>query len=125
MPIFTTRAHVFQIDPVTKKTWKPSSTQAVPVSYYHDSAKNSYRIISVDGTKALINTLLLPTMRFTKTSLKFGQWTDAKANTVYGLGFGSENDLAKVNVRLVLSVLYDAMMFTSYDCSLKDRNERR
>ena len=35
-------------------------------------------------------------MTFTKTSQKFGQWADTKANTVYGLGFSSEDDLLKV-----------------------------
>ncbi|CAI5792828.1 homolog 2 isoform X1 [Podarcis lilfordi] len=50
-PIFTTRAHVFQIDHTTKKNWVPASKQAVTVSYFYDSTRNSYRIISVDGTK--------------------------------------------------------------------------
>lgn len=35
-------------------------------------------------------------MMFTKTSQKFGQWADSRANTVYGLGFGSEGELNKV-----------------------------
>ena len=35
-------------------------------------------------------------MTFTKTSQKFGQWSDPRANTVYGLGFNTEADLAKV-----------------------------
>lgn len=35
-------------------------------------------------------------MTFTKTSQKFGQWADSRANTVYGLGFSSESNLAKV-----------------------------
>ncbi|KAM3874062.1 homer protein homolog 1 [Diretmus argenteus] len=34
-------------------------------------------------------------MTFTKTSQKFGQWADSRANTVYGLGFSSESHLAK------------------------------
>jgi WH1 domain len=50
-PIFTTKAHVFQIDPETKKKWLPVSTQAVSVSFYHDTARNSYRIISFDSTE--------------------------------------------------------------------------
>ena len=50
-PIFTTKAHVFQIDPSTKKKWLPASTQAVNVSYYYDSTRNSHRIISVEGSK--------------------------------------------------------------------------
>ncbi len=35
-------------------------------------------------------------MTFTKTSQKFGQWADSRANTVYGLGFSTEHHLAKV-----------------------------
>jgi len=50
-PIFTTRVHVFQIDPDTKKKWLPVSSQPVPVSFYHDTARSSYRIISLDGSK--------------------------------------------------------------------------
>ncbi|XP_015198440.2 homer protein homolog 2 [Lepisosteus oculatus] len=94
-PIFTTRAHVFQIDPTTKKNWVPASKQAVTVSYFYDSTRNSYRIISVDGTKVIINSTITPNMTFTKTSQKFGQWADSRANTVFGLGFASEQQLAK------------------------------
>lgn len=94
-PIYTTRAHVFQIDPSTKKNWVPASKQAVTVSYFYDSTRNSYRIISVDGTKVIINSTITPNMTFTKTSQKFGQWADSRANTVFGLGFASEQQLAK------------------------------
>ncbi|XP_049573806.1 homer protein homolog 2 isoform X3 [Syngnathus scovelli] len=94
-PIYTTRAHVFQIDPSTKKNWVPASKQAVTVSYFYDSTRNSYRIISVDGTKVIINSTITPNMMFTKTSQKFGQWADSRANTVFGLGFSSEQQLAK------------------------------
>ncbi|XP_037835731.1 homer protein homolog 2 isoform X2 [Kryptolebias marmoratus] len=94
-PIYTTRAHVFQIDPTTKKNWVPASKQAVTVSYFYDSSRNSYRIISVDGTKVIINSTITPNMTFTKTSQKFGQWADSRANTVFGLGFGSEQQLSK------------------------------
>lgn len=34
-------------------------------------------------------------MSFTQTSQKFGQWSDVRANTVYGLGFASEAELTK------------------------------
>eukprot|EP00095_Tigriopus_kingsejongensis_P007432 maker-scaffold443_size169656-snap-gene-0.11 protein:Tk07432 transcript:maker-scaffold443_size169656-snap-gene-0.11-mRNA-1 annotation:"homer protein 1" len=54
-----------------------------------------YRIISVEGTKAVINSTITPNMTFTKTSQKFGQWSDVRANTVYGLGFSSESELNK------------------------------
>ncbi|XP_060917287.1 homer protein homolog 1 isoform X1 [Labrus mixtus] len=94
-PIFSTRAHVFQIDPSTKKNWVPTSKHAVTVSYFFDSTRNVYRIISLDGSKAIINSTITPNMTFTKTSQKFGQWADSRANTVYGLGFPSESHLAK------------------------------
>ncbi|XP_022333176.2 uncharacterized protein LOC111130409 isoform X3 [Crassostrea virginica] len=94
-PIFTTKAHVFQIDPDTKKNWIPASKSAVSVSYYYDTTRNTYRIISVDGSKAIVNSTITPGMTFTKTSQKFGQWSDPRANTVYGLGFSSEQDLQK------------------------------
>lgn len=50
-PIYSTRAHVFQIDPNTKKNWMPTSKHAVTVSYFYDSTRNVYRIISLDGSK--------------------------------------------------------------------------
>ena len=44
----------------------------------------------MEGTKAVINSTITPNMTFTKTSQKFGQWSDVRANTVYGLGFSSD-----------------------------------
>ncbi|XP_014858396.1 PREDICTED: homer protein homolog 3-like isoform X1 [Poecilia mexicana] len=92
-PIFSTRAHVFQIDPTTKRNWIPASKHAVTVSFFYDANRNAYRIISVGGTKAIINCTVTPSMTFTKTSQKFGQWADSRANTVYGLGFATEQQL--------------------------------
>lgn len=94
-PIFTCKAHVFHIDPKTKRSWIPASTLAVNVSFFYDSSRSLYRIISVEGTKAVINSTITPSMTFTKTSQKFGQWSDIRANTVYGLGFSSEAELNK------------------------------
>lgn len=95
-PIFTCKAHVFHIDPKTKRSWMPASSTAVSVSFFYDSSRSLYRIISVEGQKAVINSTVTPNMTFTKTSQKFGQWSDTRANTVYGLGFSSENELQKV-----------------------------
>ncbi|KAL1281092.1 hypothetical protein QQF64_015692 [Cirrhinus molitorella] len=92
-PIFSTRAHVFQIDPATKRNWIPASKHAVTVSFFYDGNRHAYRIISVGGTKAIINSTISPNMTFTKTSQKFGQWADSRANTVYGLGFATEQQL--------------------------------
>lgn len=47
--------------------------------------------------QAIINSTITPNMTFTKTSHKFGQWADSRANTVYGLGFSSEAHLSKVS----------------------------
>ncbi|XP_066582713.1 homer protein homolog 2 [Prorops nasuta] len=94
-PIFTCKAHVFHIDPKTKRSWVSASTAAVSVSFFYDSTRSLYRIISVEGTKAVINSTITPNMTFTKTSQKFGQWSDVRANTVYGLGFSSEVELGK------------------------------
>ncbi|XP_039267332.1 homer protein homolog 2-like [Styela clava] len=95
VPIYTTKAHVFMIDPVTKKSWVPASKNAIPVNFFFDSARNTYRIIGVEGPKAIINSTVLQNMAFTKTSTKFGQWADVRANTVYGLGFSSDTLLNK------------------------------
>ncbi|XP_043201004.1 homer protein homolog 2-like isoform X3 [Amphibalanus amphitrite] len=94
-PIFSCKAHVFHIDPKTKRSWIPASASAVSVSFFYDSTRNLHRIISVEGTKAVINSTITPNMTFTKTSQKFGQWSDVRANTVYGLGFGTEAELNK------------------------------
>ncbi len=51
--------------------------------------------------QAVINSTVTPNMTFTKTSQKFGQWSDVRANTVYGLGFSSEAELNKVRLSLV------------------------
>ncbi|CAB1317718.1 unnamed protein product, partial [Coregonus sp. 'balchen'] len=59
-PIFSARAHVFQIDPNTKRNWIPASKHAVT---------------------------------------KFGQWADSRANTVYGLGFATEQQLHQFSER--------------------------
>lgn len=50
-PLFSTKAHVFQIDPATKRHWIPASKHAVTVSFFYDASRAVYRIISVGGTK--------------------------------------------------------------------------
>lgn len=53
-PIFTCKAHVFHIDPKTKRSWMSASSAAVSVSFFYDSSRNLYRIISVEGTKVIL-----------------------------------------------------------------------
>ncbi|CAH8549081.1 unnamed protein product [Schistosoma guineensis] len=97
LPIFTCQAHVFTINPQTKKSWIPSSSKAVDVNFFYDSNKHCYRIISVEDSsgskKVIINSTLTEKMTFKKTSQKFGQWADSKTGGVHGLGFSSEADL--------------------------------
>ncbi|CAF0811496.1 unnamed protein product [Rotaria sordida] len=94
-PLYSCKAHIFQVDPDTRKTWLPLSNGAVNVQIFHDSVKNVYRILSIDGSKVLINTIVTARMSFTKTSQKFCQWVDSRANHVYGLGFVNETDLTR------------------------------
>ena len=49
--VFSTHAHVFQIDPQTKKRWLPASANAVRVSFYHDPERKTYRIIAIENSK--------------------------------------------------------------------------
>jgi homer len=93
--LFTCKAHVFQLEPELKKSWIALSTTAVNVQIFHDPIKTIYRIVSIEGTKALINSIVTPKMTFTKTSQKFGQWIDFKLNLVYGLGFANDVELNK------------------------------
>uniref|UniRef100_A0A182IN63 Uncharacterized protein n=1 Tax=Anopheles atroparvus TaxID=41427 RepID=A0A182IN63_ANOAO len=53
-PIFTCNAHVFHIDPKTKRTWITASSKAIAVSFFYDSSRNLYRIISVEGSKFIV-----------------------------------------------------------------------
>ncbi|XP_046859908.1 homer protein homolog 2-like isoform X2 [Xenia sp. Carnegie-2017] len=94
-PIWTTRAQIFEIDRATKTSWIPCTKQAIPISFYHDTNRKTYRIISVEGSKAILNSTITPNTVFTKTAQKFGQWSDPKAGTIYGVGFPNEEDLLK------------------------------
>lgn len=49
--MYSAKAHVFQIDPATKRNWLPASKHAVTVSFFYDAGRSVYRIISVGGTK--------------------------------------------------------------------------
>ncbi|CAF1005778.1 unnamed protein product [Adineta ricciae] len=94
-PLYTCKAIIFQVDPETRRSWNQLSTGAVNVQIFYDSIKNVHRIISVDGSKILINTVITSRMNFIKTSEKFCQWMDSKANQVYGLGFANEFELTR------------------------------
>eukprot|EP00041_Stephanoeca_diplocostata_P006821 m.94686 g.94686 ORF g.94686 m.94686 type:complete len:327 (-) comp16560_c0_seq1:24-1004(-) len=91
--VLSISAHVFQIDPVTKRSWKPLGTGNLPVSILRDAAKNTFRVVAKDGDNAVVNSAIGAKMAFTKTSPKFGQWQDPRASTVYGIGFSTEDSL--------------------------------
>ncbi|XP_029646546.1 homer protein homolog 2 isoform X2 [Octopus sinensis] len=93
-PLFSCRAHVFHMgDQESKKHWIQISKTAAVVHFYYDNARATYRIISVEDSKAVVNSTVTASMVFTKTSQKFGQWSDVSANIVYGLGFSGEKEL--------------------------------
>ncbi len=68
-------------------------------------------------SQAIINSTITPNMTFTKTSHKFGQWADSRANTVYGLGFSTEHHLAKVGGILSLSFSF-SLSLSFWSCYL-------
>lgn len=88
------------------------------MSFFYDSSRNLYRIISVEGTKAVINSTITPNMTFTQTSQKFGQWSDVRANTVYGLGFASEAELSKVRDTSLVDCHYDFSQYLNFLCHI-------
>jgi hypothetical protein len=66
-------------------------------------------------------------MTFTKTSQKFGQWSDVRANTVYGLGFSSEAELNKVSSHEWLNVIVAQVCvftFTSVPVHIKTESSQ-
>eukprot|EP01137_Pigoraptor_chileana_P011563 Opistho-2@62644 len=89
------QAHLFQIDPVTKKNWLPLGSNAgLTVTFYYDAVKKSHRIVGTDATgKTLLASNVANNMAFAKSSAKFGQWEDHKEKTIYGAGFSSEAEL--------------------------------
>eukprot|EP01147_Barroeca_monosierra_P010641 gene10641-2756_t len=92
--VHQTSAHVFKIDPTTKKTWIPCSKTSVPVRVVkcEDGSHVIKAVSSIEEKNTIISSELVPGMIFTKTAPKFGQWADTKAGTLYGLGFGSETE---------------------------------
>lgn len=69
-PLFSCKAHVFQLEPELKKSWISLSSAAVNVQIFHDPIKNIYRIVSIEGTKVtylfIIQFLVILTCDFFK-----------------------------------------------------------
>ncbi len=57
--VLSVYAHVFQIDPETKKKWLPTSGSSVRVTYYHDPSRKTYRIIAIEGGKVIIIIIII------------------------------------------------------------------
>lgn len=102
--LYTSRAHVFQINPETKTSWLAKGDQAIPISFVasimsddpeHETCKRELKIIGVaDNGNRVLDATILPKTTFTKRSQKFGQWID-HTGTVYGLGFNSDAELTE------------------------------
>lgn len=107
-PLFVFRAHCFQIDAKTKRSWLPLSEQAIQISVFFESSRQAFRFVSLEhalaqnGSSAngqssldgyVLSSSVLPSTTFTRTSAKFLQWLDVRAQTVFGLGFANEGDL--------------------------------
>ena len=95
--VFTTRGHVFHIDPESRKRWLPSAEGPAGISLFYDEQRGVYRLVACDANqKVILNSMMHANMTFTKTSAKFGQWSDkSSGHNVYGVGFSSESDLNK------------------------------
>nr|KAF6392599.1 hypothetical protein mPipKuh1_007788 [Pipistrellus kuhlii] len=76
-------------------SWIPEGKHTLTVSCFYDATHLIYRSISIGGAMAIINSTVTPNMTFTKTSQKFGQWADSRANIVFGLGLTSEQHLTQ------------------------------
>lgn len=88
-PIHTCFAKVYTMNP-NNKIWLPATKSTVPISFYFDKHRSVYRIISYDGATLIVNSTVVPTMHFLKSSSTFGLWSDTKLRTIYGLGFASQ-----------------------------------
>ena len=77
--------------------WRKLSNESIIFKKLVNGNWNILKSLSL-SLQAIINSTILPNMTFTKTSQKFGQWSDPRANTVFGLGFPSEAELNKVSI---------------------------
>ena len=95
-PFYTFRAHAFQIDQRTKRSWIPLSSDAVVIRLSYDAASGFVNLVSdpADGNTQGISSSLIAGTQITKTSSKFVQWLD-RSGSVLGLGFANESDLNK------------------------------
>lgn len=94
-PMVTTEAQVFTIDPVTRSSWVPEASGAVPLSIYYHYDRRAYRVVALDGSQVVINCAITAGMQFKPSSSKFGQWEDPVSKNVYGVNFPSETFLQK------------------------------
>lgn len=92
--LYSTRAHVFQVNPETRDSWLQKGDHAVPISINTSDLPRELKLIGTDDdNNEILNATLTPKTQFTKRAQKFGQLQDRDGN-VHGLGFNSEADLA-------------------------------
>lgn len=102
--LYSSKAHVFQINPETKNTWLQKVEQAIPFSIVatlvdeHLSNEPSKKELRIIGTgekgSTILDTVIHNKTTFTKRTAKFGQWMD-HTGTIYGLGFNSEAEMTE------------------------------
>uniref|UniRef100_A0A914W7M3 WH1 domain-containing protein n=1 Tax=Plectus sambesii TaxID=2011161 RepID=A0A914W7M3_9BILA len=110
-PMLTTSSQIFTLDTSgSSATWIEQSSQPVTVHLYHDSARQMYRLISVQGSKPVLNLAVSQSLVINKASSKFLQLVDPRNTAVFGLGFTDERELAKFVAKLteVQNVLNDS-----------------
>lgn len=93
--LYSTRAHVFQINPETKNSWDPKGVSAIPISFIFAGTPNRRELTIVgvnENGQTVLNCPILPKTVINKRSQKFCQWHDLHGMT-YGLGFNSEVEL--------------------------------
>lgn len=106
--LYSSRAHIFQIDKETRNRWIEKGNQAIPISIIaiidqaHDSVEPKLRrdlkiVATNEAGKTVLDVVISPKTVFNKRSQKFGQWTDPVSGEVYGLGFSSEAELIEFN----------------------------
>lgn len=102
--LYSSRAHIFQIDKETRNRWIEKGNQAIPISIVaiidqaHESVEPRLRrdlkiVATNEAGKTVLDVAISPKTVFNKRSQKFGQWTDPSTGEVYGLGFSSEAEL--------------------------------
>lgn len=87
------------------------SSRPIAVHLYHDLSRRSFRIIAVEGSKPILNKVLMDSISLHKASAKFLQWKDKSDpdGRTYGFGFANEGSLDRFAdaVARILALIVD------------------